>query len=65
MAIAQFKYLTRCNARTRRGGLCQNLPMWPTHRCRMHGGASLRGPAHPNYKHGRYSKERVGGRSPR
>lgn len=25
-------------------------------RCRLHGGASLVGPAHPNWKHGRHSK---------
>jgi hypothetical protein len=25
-------------------------------RCPNHGGKSLSGPAHPNYKHGRYSK---------
>jgi len=25
--------------------------------CYHHGGASLRGPAHPNYKHGRYAKD--------
>ena len=24
-------------------------------RCRLHGGKSLRGAAHPNFKHGRYS----------
>ena len=25
-------------------------------RCRLHGGSSLRGPQHPNFTHGRYSK---------
>ena len=32
-----------CNARTRSGGLCQNAPIYPAGRCRMHGGKSLRG----------------------
>ncbi len=33
-------------------------------RCRLHGGKSLRGAAHPNFKHGRYSvaMEEVGER---
>lgn len=45
----------RCCARTRGGGLCQNYVMAGRSRCRMHGGASLRGPASPRYRHGRYS----------
>ncbi len=46
-----------CNARTRSGGLCQNAPMYPAGRCRMHGGKSLRGIASPRFKHGRYCKD--------
>lgn len=55
LLFGTFSCYTRCNARTRAGGLCQNLPMG-NGRCRMHGGACLKGEAHPRYKHGRYSK---------
>jgi hypothetical protein len=48
----------RCEARTRSGGRCRNAPLQLSGRCRMHGGASLRGEAHPRYKHGKYSKYR-------
>lgn len=44
-----------CGAKTRSGGVCQNAPM-PNGRCRMHGGKSLSGAAHPNFRTGRYSK---------
>lgn len=44
----------KCGARTRQGVPCQQ-PAMENGRCRMHGGRSLRGVAHPNYKHGRYS----------
>ena len=57
-----------CNARTRSGGLCQNAPIYPAGRCRMHGGKSLRGIASPRFKHGRYCKDLLGqlcGRIPR
>lgn len=46
-----------CGAKTRSGGRCKNLAMYPAGRCRMHGGKSLRGLASPRYKHGRYSKD--------
>jgi hypothetical protein len=46
---------TTCGAKTRSGGLCKNAPIGDTGRCRMHGGKSLSGIAHPNYKHGPYS----------
>jgi hypothetical protein len=36
--------------------LCKSAPISDTGRCQMHGGKSLSGIAHPNYKHGRYSK---------
>ena len=49
-----------CNARTRSGGLCQNAPIYPAGRCRMHGGKSLRGIASPRFKHGRYCKDLLG-----
>lgn len=44
-----------CGAKTRSGGECQKPPM-PNGRCRLHGGACPAGPAHPNYKTGRYSR---------
>ena len=43
-----------CGARTRSGAPCKNVPM-ANGRCRMHGGSSLSGEAHPNYKHGKYA----------
>ncbi len=46
----------KCGAKTRSGGSCKNAQM-ENGRCRMHGGASLRGMAHPNYQgkgHSRY-----------
>lgn len=45
----------KCNAKTRSGTHCKNLAM-PNGKCRMHGGASLKGAELPQYKHGRYSK---------
>lgn len=44
-----------CGAKTRKGTPCKNPPM-ANGRCRFHGGKSLGGIAHPNFKHGRYSK---------
>jgi hypothetical protein len=45
-----------CGAQTNAGTPCKVAPM-PNGRCHKHGGASpAPGPAHPNYKHGRYSK---------
>lgn len=52
----------RCNARTRAGGLCRRRPRPPLPRCNLHGGKSLFGIAHPNYKHGLYSKHCPAGR---
>jgi hypothetical protein len=40
----------------RPGAPCKNAPIAPAGRCQMHGGRSLSGIAHPNYKHGKYSK---------
>jgi hypothetical protein len=58
LLFGTLQYSARCGARTRSGGRCQNAPMQLGGRCRMHGGAALRGPAHPRYKHGKYSKYR-------
>ena len=46
---------TICGAKTRRGTPCLRAPML-NGRCSNHGGKSLKWVAHPNYKHGRYSK---------
>jgi hypothetical protein len=56
LLFGSLHYADRCNAKTRNGGRCQNAPMQLAGRCRMHGGASLRGPEHPRYKEGKYSK---------
>lgn len=47
-----------CGARTRGGGSCKGLPM-ENGRCRMHGGASLRGIAHPGFVDGSRSRYRL------
>ena len=51
------KCTRHCGAdlRTRAGHRCPNAQM-PNGRCRMHGGRSLRGVAHPSFREGRYSK---------
>jgi len=48
-------YRPICGAKTRKGTPCKNPPL-ENGRCRFHGGKSLGGVAHPNFKHGRYSK---------
>ena len=46
----------RCEAKTRTTGTpCKRYPM-SNGRCYLHGGKSLAGPAHPGWKHGKYSK---------
>jgi hypothetical protein len=45
-----------CGAKTRAGTPCKRLARRPQGRCRLHGGCSLIGVAHPSYKHGRRSK---------
>ncbi len=45
-----------CGAKTRAGTPCKRFAQQPQGRCKLHGGASLYGPAHPNWKHGRRSK---------
>jgi hypothetical protein len=56
MLFGTLKFAQRCGAKTRNGGTCQNMPRQIGGRCRMHGGNSLRGPEHPRYKEGKYSK---------
>ena len=53
----------KCGAKTRAGTPCQQPAGWGTEhpgtgRCKLHGGASLRGHLHPRYKTGRYSDYR-------
>jgi hypothetical protein len=49
-----------CRAKNRQGLPCRRAPM-VNGRCSNHGGKSLKGLAHPNYKHGFYSKYDVFG----
>jgi len=49
-----MKDITSCGAKNRQGLPCKRAPM-PNGRCSNHGGKSLKGFAHPNYKHGCYS----------
>ncbi len=46
-----------CGAKTRNGSPCQKPPLLGKTRCRLHGGLSLSGADHPNYQHGRCTKE--------
>ena len=46
-----------CGARTRAGNPCQKPPLQGKARCRLHGGLSLVGKDHPNYKHGHCTLE--------
>lgn len=50
--------VSTCGAKTRSGTPCKRLPAVPNKggRCNLHGGKSLAWFAHPNFKHGRYSK---------
>ena len=41
-----------CGAKTRSGNPCQKPPLQGKARCRLHGGLSLVGKDHPNFKHG-------------
>lgn len=45
-----------CGAKTRGGGKCKKAPLEGRTRCKLHGGASLRGPESKTFKHGLYSK---------
>lgn len=44
-----------CGAINRKGTECRNAPM-ENGRCKYHGGLTPKGPNHPNFIHGRYSK---------
>lgn len=46
----------QCAAKTRSGEPCKLYTMLGKNRCRLHGGKSLSGPAHPAFKTGDYSK---------
>ena len=55
-ANSQAKKVT-CGAKTRSGNPCQKPPLQGKTRCRLHGGMSLSGKDHPNFKHGHCTKE--------
>ena len=55
IAAASPSQRTLCGAKTRSGGTCKNAQML-NGRCRMHGGATPRGPACGSFKTGRHSK---------
>lgn len=48
-----------CGAKRRSGGACRSTAVMRNGRCAVHGGKSLSGPRHPNWKHGRRSKYRL------
>lgn len=53
-----------CGAKTRSGTPCRRPAGWGTDhpgegRCKLHGGASLKGHLHPRYKHGRYAQHEI------
>jgi hypothetical protein len=49
---------SQCTAKSKRSGQrCRNYACRGRSTCRMHGGRCKRGEDHPNYAHGRYSKE--------
>ena len=47
-----------CGAKTRTGGKCKQ-PAMKNGRCRLHGGKSLSGKQHGQYKHGRYTRAAI------
>ena len=49
----------KCNAKTRSGGQCKRNSLLGKNRCRLHGGMSLSGEAHWNYRHGHRTKEAI------
>ena len=56
----------RCGAKRRDGGSCRKAALANgSGRCRLHGGASLRGKDHPGFKHGERSKEAIEERAER
>ena len=62
--VMKMARLPFCGAKTRAGTPCKRPAGWGTDhvgegRCKLHGGATPRGPLHPRYKHGKYSKYEV------
>lgn len=57
MAAGENYQGPRCGAKTRKAGLCPNPPVTGRTRCRMHGGATPRGIASPQFVHGRRSRD--------
>ena len=49
-----------CGAKKKDGGPCRQSPITGRNRCRLHGGKSPRGIAHPRFQHGMYSRDLVG-----
>ena len=51
----------RCKAKTRRGTPCQKPSLKKNARCQLHGGrgGAPSGAANGNYRHGKYTKERM------
>jgi hypothetical protein len=46
----------KCNAKTRSNTPCKRFPVPSKTRCKLHGGLSLSGEKHWNYKHGKCTK---------
>ncbi|MCD9187201.1 MAG: hypothetical protein LUM44_12260 [Pyrinomonadaceae bacterium] len=52
-----FKNNRKCNAQSKRTRQkCRNIAVSGSSKCRFHGGKSLRGIAHPNFKSGLFSR---------
>jgi len=54
--MMQEKPMDRCGAKTRSGEPCKRRKSIGRTRCKMHGGGSPIGSAHPSYRTGRYSR---------
>ncbi|WP_394728173.1 HGGxSTG domain-containing protein [Altererythrobacter sp. GH1-8] len=48
-----------CGAKTRAGGSCRCPAIKGRERCRLHGGRSLQGEAHGQFKHGGNTKDAI------
>ena len=51
------KSIAFCGAKTRTGSPCKRRPSLNRSRCKLHGGASLSGPAHWAWKDGSQTRE--------
>lgn len=52
-----FENHRKCNAQSKRSQKpCRNIAVTGSEKCRIHGGLSLTGTAHPAFRSGRYSK---------